>query len=193
MGEHPVPGQECRYGYQLITRLENRACTLGLDLTDGVQAVLVSALVPPNPDKLRHPCLPRPVSAYPLSVSPEKFFYSHAILENVAELKLCRAGNTITGIVLRYLDGAEESLGWVREGALRSMQKDDNSAGLWLLISASSGFPRVTNISLTLPLAEKGSYFTVQWHGKLEWWFSRRQCQLFYEGNSTQETRCQLV
>jgi hypothetical protein len=112
------------------------------------------------------------------------------MLESVAELKLCRVKNSITGIVVRYLDGAQVSLGWGREGALRSMQKEDDNVGLWLLISTSSGFPRVTDVSLTLPLAEKGSYFEIQWCGKLEWWFSRRQCQLCYEGNRTQRTQC---
>ncbi|KAK9443916.1 hypothetical protein VB005_02441 [Metarhizium brunneum] len=196
LAEHPIPGQELRYKYQPIARLQNKATTLCFDLTNGVRAVSVSSPestdpqepLPPSP-----PCPPRPVSAYPHTVSPEMFFYSFAMLENVSELKLCRVGDTITGMVLRYSDSTEASLGWVRRETLRSMQKEDDSSGLWLLISISSGFPRVSDIRLTLPSANEGKYFAMQWCGKLEWWFSRRQCQLRYEGISTLEPRCQVV
>jgi hypothetical protein len=42
MGRHPLPGQESRYEYLFLEELQNSASILGLDLVDGLQAVLMS-------------------------------------------------------------------------------------------------------------------------------------------------------
>lgn len=188
MAEHPRPNQENLYTYQPLARLLNKPSVLSLDLSDGFREIAISlpVLLPVGAAGLRLPC---PVSEYPECLSTEGFFYSLATLEDVFEVKLCRVVDEITGVVLCYSNGTEASLGWVRLDCLRTLGRADSS-GMWLLVLEDQfGFPQVIDISLTLPLSDSQMYFSVQWCGKLEWWFSRRQCQLHYKGRKSLSTR----
>lgn len=188
MAEHPRPGQENLYSYQLLAKLLNKPSILSLDLSDGLREIAFSVPVL-QPKSAITPYLSSPESEYPESLTTERFFYSRAALEDVSKVKFCRVADKITGMVLRYSNDAEVSLGWVRLDCLCTLERADSS-GMWLLVLEDHyGFPQVIDISLTLPLTDSQKYFSVQWCGQLEWWFSRRQCQLHYRDRKTLSTR----
>lgn len=186
MGEHSRRGR--RFSYELIARLSNEPSLFYLDMSDGLREVALS--VPLSQKAARtEPYLPKPASAYPQCLPTEDFFFSAASLEDVSEIKLCRVSEGISGVVLRYSDDREVSLGWVHPDHLSSPQRVD-SLGMWLFVSEPcDGFPVVTDIKLSLPLADSQKYFAIQWRGQLEWWFSLRQCQLYHEGRCTRATQ----
>jgi hypothetical protein len=117
----------------------------------------------------------------------ELFCYSVANLEGVTHVRPCRRADVVTGMVLVYRNGTRASLGWVSLDRLGEPKAVDNF-GMWIAVTKSNlDFPRVTGIFYSRP--EDGKYLHVRWHGKLEWWFSTRQCKLHHNGEHTIETR----
>ncbi|KAM3496927.1 hypothetical protein MY10362_009704 [Beauveria mimosiformis] len=195
MGEHVRPGWEGAYWYiRLSTSSKNEAMSLYADLTAGLRAVAISAaLVEPRKARLLAGPSPRTASPYPRSLPFENFCYAKASLEDVCAVATCRRadidGQVIAGIVLCYTDGTEASLGWVAPGRLDSPTPVPDG-GIWLRVSLSrTGFPRVTAMAFAVPVDEDDGYLRLQWRGELEWWFSRRQCQLCYNGEVSAETK----
>ncbi|OWT42807.1 hypothetical protein VFPPC_18062 [Pochonia chlamydosporia 170] len=169
--------------------LQNKPCVIAFDLSyNTVHAAAVES--PPGTGPTTIPCFPASGSNCPSSPYPG-FFYSAARMENVCELQLSRIDDVIAGMVLCYSGGAEATLGSVFVPSLVRIPRG-NSSGLWILVSPDVlGYPQVTDITVTRPLVNEDSYLSVRWSGKPEWWFGHhhRQCQLCYEGVSTQQTR----
>lgn len=167
-----------------LVLLQNKPCVLAFNLScNTVRSIAVESALGTGPITI--PSFPTPESGpYP------GFFYSAATMENVCELQLSRVYGDITGMVLLYADGTKESLGSVFVPSLISVPRG-NSSGLWILVAPNAlGYSRVTDITVTRPLVNQESYLSVQWRGKLEWWFMRRhrQCHLYYKNVGTQQT-----
>lgn len=196
MGEHIRPQWECAYWYLLLsTSHKNEVITLYADVTAGLRAVAVPAdLGESRQAQWARPSQQiAPLSPYPRSIPFENFCYAKASLENVSAVAAFRQddidGQFVTGIVFSYTDGTEASLGWVAPGGLDSPTPVPDG-GIWLRVSVpQTGFPRVESIAFTAPAPEDDGYLRLQWRGELEWWFSPRQCQLYYDGKATAETK----
>ncbi|KAM3447863.1 hypothetical protein MY3296_008318 [Beauveria thailandica] len=197
MGEHVRPGWEGTYWYVLLlTSCKNETLSLYADFTAGLRAVAISpALAESRKAQLSAGPSQRtvPLSLYPRSLPFENFCYAKASLEDVSAVAACCQadidGQVIAGIVLRYMDGTEASLGWVAPDGLDSPTPVPDD-GIWLCVSLSrTGFPRVTAMAFAAPADEDARYLRLRWRGELEWWFSRRQCQLHYNGELSAETK----
>lgn len=125
----------------------------------------------------------------------ENFLDAKASLEDVSGVATCRRadidGQVITGIVLRYTDKTEASRDWVAPDGLDSPIAVPDS-GIWHYVALSrTGFPIVTSRAFifTALTREDNAYLRLRWRGELEWWFSPRQCQLYYNSKLTAETK----
>lgn len=131
-------------------------------------------------EKLR---LPSPIADPPL-LPADELLYSEAALSNVEKIILGKNEACITGVVLYYSNGRRASLGWFSSDSLAAAEKVD-SCCLWLRVEKKSvKFPQIMSISCRRPAMES-KYFHIKWSGALAWWFSFRQCQLFYDGQQT--------
>lgn len=183
LGEVPHPWEYDKYTYRQIAKLSRSPNTIYLDLNYKFRAVAVPQNAKPDQSSLR---LDVPLSPYPRG--SEDFFHSAASLEDVREIQFCSAADRITGVLLRYGDGSSAILGSVQLNKLGTSQQITNA--LWILIERNDlKFPRVVRILVEEPSRDAEQYFQVYLYGSLEWWFSWRQCQLYYEGNSTIPTR----
>lgn len=192
LAEHPPPGFESEYSYHLTAAVSQQPVTLFLGFNDeGYQDVAFS-LPPPRAVDGRSlpslPNLPSPASPFPRSIRYEHFFYSCAEVRHVSEVIPCRVDGNVKGIILNYLDGRVASLGQIRLDLLDKAETV-SQYGLWFQVSPSAkGFPQVTDLRVNIPSPDVGSYFHIEWLGHLEWWSSRRQCQLRYNG-----THCSMA
>lgn len=176
----------------MTAALSQQPVTLFLGLNDeGYQDVAFSVPPPRAVDGRSLPSLPNlpsPASPLPRSIRYEHFFYSCAKLSHVSEVIPCRMDGIVKGILLNYLDGRMASLGQIRLDRLDKAEKV-SQYGLWLQVSPSAkGFPQVTDLRVGIPSPDSGNYFHIEWLGHLEWWSSRRQCQLCYNG-----TQCSMA
>ncbi|KAM3426020.1 hypothetical protein NHJ13734_009725 [Beauveria thailandica] len=162
MGEHVRPGWEGTYWYVLLsTSCKNETLSLYADFTAGLRAVAISpALAESRKAQLSAGPSQRtvPLSLYPRSLPFENFCYAKASLEDVSAVAACCQadidGQVIAGIVLRYMDGTEASLGWVAPDGLDSPTPVPDD-GIWLCVSLSrTGFPRVTAMAFAAPADE---------------------------------------
>lgn len=183
MGEAPPPGHDEKFSYTPLAALSNVPTSLFLDLTHNFKALGVEAAAEPQ-----HPTpqIPAPRSPYP--PGSEDFFYTTAQLKHTCQLSLCRFGQYITGIVLHYEDGNSASLGSVNLNHLS--KRYPARTAFWVLVERNElKFPRVIKILLEPPVSDTERYLRVSLQGSLDWWFSWRQCQLYYDGTSTIPTR----
>lgn len=178
MGVCLCASQDSEYRYTRIASFRNAPTTLHLDTSHGLAALqtLPSEGDIPNPD---------PIIAAPSEMPWNELIYSHAALENVERVIVCRGDDVITGLILCYSNGAQASLGWQLHDTL-SAPTSVAPEGLWLLVETDTHLPRVVDISLMRPAVEGKSYFHIRWSGMLVWWFSIRQCQLHFDGRHTQ-------
>lgn len=173
--------------YRHIARLQNRPTPLGFDFSRSLQWIAIG-----QPERQRRtgfaPNIPTPRSDRPKSFCDELFFFSSASLESVTGLRTCQEGGAITGMVLRYSNNTEESLGWVRADRLGYLQEVCPD-GLWILVTffpkLPYKYPWVTKITVNIPSVDLHKYLAITWRGQLERWFSRRQCRLYHDGQST--------
>lgn len=121
------------YSYSHIARLQNRPTPLGPDFSRSLQWIAIG-----QPERQRRtgfsPNIPTPRSDRPKSFCDELFFFSSASLESVTGLRTCQEGGAITGMVLRYSNNTEKSLGWVRADRLGYLQEVCPD-GLWILVT----------------------------------------------------------
>lgn len=150
-----------------------------------------------SPEPISHgqsPIIPTPLSPYPESTSLEDYFYTFAALENVVEITPCEgkvAGKrSITGLLFRYADGHQACVGQFRLDCAATPLVVGTSPKLWLSFDKKDGCPFVDGVGVSRPpKPESQECLHVSWDGKLEWWFSYRQCKLYYKGQSSVPTR----
>lgn len=129
-----------------------------------------------------------PASPPPYTQYNELWYYTNCRMENVTEITPCVNGTTedkpIIGVLLRYKDGRRSCLGQYRlDWALAPVRTDPASALKIGMGKTVKGFPYVARICLQgMACSDSLRWIDVPWRGRLEWWFSPRQCELrFYE------------
>lgn len=143
------------------------------------------------------PSVPSPSSVPQYDVR-ETFFYTWAILDSVRTVRPCYMPQDGIRIVTAFLfsdaNGEESCVDQVRYGCLDSPKGVGNSEKLRLGFSLETWkSPRVIGIEMADSFREVGNpglhWFEVSWKGKLEWWFSYRQCRVYHEGRASPQTR----
>ncbi|KAK4140850.1 uncharacterized protein C8A04DRAFT_31622 [Dichotomopilus funicola] len=206
MGPHPQSKAhaEGHYTYTLVYRGGPDPGQIYVDTGDyGLRRFLFETPLPTEPsnisssaasnDHTRRPKgLPTPSSppCFPLynDEAPCYFiFYSSANMYGVAEVTFCRTERgTISGIVLRYHDGRQESLGQVRpdklasSGATLRVEDPVRTPHLWFRLDWLGGERPFTIAAVTLdppssadwpdPTSRyENQWYYVPWNGTLEW------------------------
>jgi hypothetical protein len=136
------------------------------------------------------PPLPRPCSTLPGSLTLESYYWSSASLESIISLQECRRidceGPKVIGLLFKYSTGAMAAVGQVRLDLLTKPQAVDQTKRMWLAFSCTEGqFPYVSQVELSESPMEGSGWFETGWAGDLEWWFSFRQCQVWYNGQTS--------
>ncbi|KJZ72249.1 hypothetical protein HIM_08391 [Hirsutella minnesotensis 3608] len=127
-----------------------------------------------------------PTSKPPYTQYNEPWHYTNCVLENVAEIACCVDGTVahrpIIGMMVYYDDGHRACIGQYRLDWVLDKSPVDRSMLLRLgLAKTRKNLPYVATITLgnpITPVSKSLSWMDVPWHGKLEWWFSQRQCRL---------------
>ena len=125
------------------------------------------------------PPLPEPESRCPtFSHEDEDYFFTSAVLDGVTEVSQCKAnvatfGPAVMGLLFRYADGRQGSVGQIRPDKLVSPVRVNSKMKLYLHFGFSDkGCPHLSGISFE-DLREVGrDEFLVSLQGTLEWWFS---------------------
>lgn len=140
--------------------------------------------------------LPTPSSPKPESLSTEEFYFTSASLDGVRSLNLCevRQGETvhIIGIILTYSDGQTSCVGQIRRDCLCPTLPVTGSETLWLGFALDESQPCVGKVEISRPSSDLMSSYTwldIPWTGRLEWWFSIRQCKVYYHGRSSPDAQ----
>lgn len=115
-------------------------------------------------------------------------FYAVADLENAVEVTSCRSfkcnNPVVSGLLFRYTDGSQASVGLVRLDCLEEPIRIDSSCHLYVRTrlfdhnSPLAGCTYVQEVSLTAPDVLDASYSEISWDGKLEWWSTSRRSVL---------------
>lgn len=132
--------------------------------------------------------LNQPLSQYPTSTFFESYFYSAASLDGVDKIVPCqryiRGRRHIIGLLLKFPDDRQFCLGQIHLDSLDTSFQGHSHQNVWLGFSTDDHRPFVSTLTLSEPKFTEGlSWLEVQLRGILEWWFSLRQCQVFYMGN----------
>lgn len=137
---------------------------------------------------MRYPPSLIPSFPPPYSQHTELWHYTTCRLESVQSVTCCadpRARDSpVVGMLLRYRDGRRACVGQFRvDWAARPFPVDDSRALRIGLGTSAARIPYVAEISQR---GEGGAgpgglrWMDVPWQGRLEWWFSQRQCRLDY-------------
>lgn len=153
--------------------------------TEGIGALAFEGDRPTNTGKIVS--IPRSSHVLEVVKQTEDFFFSKANLGGLSEVVPCLIGTKITGMLLRYPDGHQEAVGQVRLDCL-SAPLTISSGTLWLGFDLEGHcLPYVAEAS-NHPSQQSRSYIRVSCQGSLEWWWSGRQCRVFYQDQSSPVT-----
>ncbi|KAL7794340.1 hypothetical protein V8C37DRAFT_415184 [Trichoderma ceciliae] len=162
LGKHPTPGHTYSDSRVATFRNEPDYMYLYIEGSSGVRELALNP-APNAHETSQNLRLPVPKSRYPKLTSVESYFFTSAPLETLGSIKLCSSNGIVTGLLLHYHDGSRASVGQVRLDRLTEERQ--------------------------LSPANLDSDLEVPCHGTLEWWFSRRQCQLAHEWRTSASTR----
>ncbi|KID94874.1 hypothetical protein MAJ_09173, partial [Metarhizium majus ARSEF 297] len=192
LGHHPTPGQA--YTYSRVAKLRSQPDYLFIDDSAGIRELALT----PAPGDNDTPNLrkPTPESCYPAITSVESYFYTFAPLENLDFIKICSFDGVVTGLLLHYHDGSRASVGQVRLDRVGPKQQVPHNATIRFTLSRTTDqCPYVSSI-LILPRLVRNFFpaksdldLEVTCYAILEWWFTRRQCQLAHGGCTSASTR----
>ncbi|KYK60914.1 hypothetical protein DCS_02054 [Drechmeria coniospora] len=116
----------------------------------------------------------------------EPWYYTNCRLENATEITCCAdetaSHKPIIGILVRYRDGSRSCLGQHRTDREQHTSTVHPATPLRIgLGKTKRKLPFVKKISTQDPSRpEVGSlsWISIPWRGRLEWWFSQRQCKI---------------
>lgn len=171
------------YTWTLIDCPEARPCTfwydeLGYDLAFENHKPPQQQSLPPQPEIL----------AQKPGWFGGHFFHSEAMLNDATEVIPCRSATTnrVSGLLLRYANGSEAALGVVRLDCLSRPVRLSRGDIMWLefVKVEHTVFMRSVRFSRP-PHGSTSHWFPVPKHGRLEWWFSARECQITHEGRTS--------
>lgn len=116
------------------------------------------------------------------------FFFSTASLDGVQEVTPCKIGNVIIGVLLSYAGEHREAVGQVRLDCLLPSLRL-SSTGFWLDFNFNEGkFPYVAGIHHDFSTMDSKAALHILSCGRLEWWWSSRQCQVIYGDSKSPNT-----
>lgn len=150
------------------------------------------AFATPKPRKQSPPLLSEPPSPFPESTSVEDYFYSSAILDDVAEVALCRhpKKNRVSGLLFKCADGRSACVGEIRWDCMDLPVPLSKLMVLCLEFDCGDRGVFVRSVHFSRPLKESTSqWFEVPICGLLEWWFSWNQCKVYHGGRASPATR----
>lgn len=146
----------------------------------------------PGPPQQSPPLLPETPSSFPESSSLQNYFYSSAMLDNVAEVAPCRLlqKKKVSGLLFRYSDGREACDGEIRLDCVGRFVQLSKLMKLWMEFGYGDRGVFVRTVQFSRP--PKGS--TSQWlevpmRGLLEWWFTWDQCKIYHGGRTSPVTK----
>ncbi|EFY84122.1 hypothetical protein MAC_09833 [Metarhizium acridum CQMa 102] len=194
LGHHPTPGQA--YTYSLVAKLRGQRDYLFIDDSAGIRELALTP-APEEVNETRNLRIPAPESCYPAITSVEGYFYTFAPLKNLDFIKICNFDGVVTGLLLHYHDGSRASVGQVRLDWLGAEQQVPNKATIRFAISRTTDqCPYVSSVLVFVARSARNFFpaksdldFEVTCYGNLEWWFTRRQCQLAHTGYTSASTR----
>lgn len=175
----PLP---IRYGFVNASTNRNEAIIAQLHLLEGLRGVICAAEWPPADFLISEgmvPIMPQTASSYPRGKRGEAFYLSVVELRPAASMRLAMDGLRVTGLLLTYLDGAEDALGRVCLAKLQPPERVYED-GIWILTELIDKYPQVVRIVVEKPGRNADRYLHVRWQGQLEWWSSVRQCEVHY-------------
>ncbi|VUC38215.1 unnamed protein product [Clonostachys rosea] len=116
---------------------------------------------------------------------PDTLFYSAASLDEVTEIVPCRMNNSpisrITGLLFRYQNGFEATVGSFRLDCAGEPIKTTESWGLFLGISKLNGVRYVGEVSVLPAEDQDGLWWEVYpWRGSVVWWFNRMESAIHH-------------
>ncbi|KAL8282738.1 hypothetical protein RB597_010128 [Gaeumannomyces tritici] len=135
--------------------------------------------------KTQYPPSLIPASPPPYTMSTELWYYTGCRMENVAEITCCvddgkATYKPIVGMMLYYKDGRRSCLGQYRPDLALAPLRIDTAGLLRIRMQKTTErYPCVAEARVqgTADL-DSSCWINIPWHGKLEWWFSSRQCTL---------------
>ncbi|KAI1771145.1 hypothetical protein F4818DRAFT_430286 [Hypoxylon cercidicola] len=193
-GPYLHPGWS-EYSWGHLQTLENAPSRLFFEYS--AEGIFSLGVETSPPISLKNPVGLRPFSPLPKSLSLRSYFFSRASLEDVVEVKPCcmeTAGiSAIIGLLLRYGDGHQWSVGEIRLDLLQDGIRMDQSEKMTLGFAAPGGYPYVASIQHSnVDRGQSDSsqlvLLDIHWTGYLEWWFSRQQCKVYHNGQASPET-----
>ncbi|KAJ0163094.1 hypothetical protein CTA2_3530 [Colletotrichum tanaceti] len=131
------------------------------------------------------PNLPRHASPLHISTLPIPWFYSAASMVGVREVVPCerQAGGRhilVTGLLLRYFDGREASLGSVRLDCLTAPTGVEERFSLWLGLGANSWGPYVLRLEFSRATDDEDlRWVEIRNDDSVDWWFSRGHSDVY--------------
>jgi hypothetical protein len=144
------------------------------------------------PQSPQPPMLLQPHSTYPDSTSLENYLYTAGSLDGVCKITPCNYNLNgrmmITGLLLIDALGHKSCVGHIRldylhRGATIELSENDN---LWLGFRTDLDGSHVYAIGKYLPERTQDLvWLEYPMKGRLEWWFSSRQCQVHHNGRAS--------
>ncbi|KAL6909109.1 hypothetical protein GGI43DRAFT_168195 [Trichoderma evansii] len=191
LGKHPIPGHT--YIHTRITTFQSKADEIYVDDSAGIRELALDPAPPLNDDPINSLTLPVPISQYPKVTSTESYFYTFASLDDLRYLEPCSFNGIITGVLFHYGDGSRAVVGQVRLDRLE--EKEYIPPGATIRFIVNRNIAQCPKVSAVLVLTEDmyepappmnfDLDLEVACRGTLEWWYTWRQCQLAYKGDTS--------
>lgn len=191
LGKHPIPSHT--YIHKRITAFRSEPDYIHIDDSAGIRELALNPAPPVIDDPFGSLSLPVPVSQYPKASSAESYFYTFASLDNLDFFEACSFNGIITGVLLHYGDGSRAVVGQVRLDRLAKKQYVPRDATIRFVVTRNvAQCPKVSAVLVLtadvyeqIPRMKFGLDLEVPCCGRLEWWYTWRQCQLAHEGRTS--------
>ncbi|KAI1758868.1 hypothetical protein GGR53DRAFT_515636 [Hypoxylon sp. FL1150] len=127
----------------------------------------------------------------PCRIASFDLFLTSAVLDDVVEIIPCRqklaTHSPIIGLLLHYGNGNRACLGQFRFDCVGTPVVVDQTQKLRLgFARESSRYPYVAKMAFHPAGQEVGyEWIELSWRGRVDWWFSSRNCQVFYDGQAS--------
>lgn len=177
--------------YTLLQKLTSKPSRVSFDVnpTRIRQLAFEDEIFPTS----RDPVVPRPLSRCPRSAMFENFIYTSADLENLVEITPCEKTSAgclaVIGLLLHYSNGDRAAVGQFRLDCAGQPISTRGSHSIWLSFGNKSGCPFVVAFGIfPPPTAPSQIHLEFVCAGRLEWWFSYRQCKIYLGHQESPET-----
>lgn len=180
------PKVDWGWKWTLLDKPNTRPSVISFDKADyGIHELAFETPQPlqDSPD----PMLPEVMSPFPESTSLQDYFYSSARLDNVFEVVVSAQDypeERIHGLIFRYIDGREAHVGDIRLDSLSPPISRPEKMWLGFVCTDDGVFVRCIKFSKPQD-ASAVDWFEVTFCSQLEWWFSLKQCKVYYRSHAS--------